>query len=307
MNSIIFKLIIVTIFVFPISVFSQTEFYPAKTIDIKLYGGKTSGSSFYDMESSIKTELPDIQLGNEEEERNFIFDYNEYIYGIKGEYAVTNNLVLFSDIPIKYYTLHERTDTTLYDSSGNEYPQKIDRADFSLLQPAYLSLGARYKLYSKLAYAAISGEIRIPPGFHNGIQNDPDYQFLSDGALEFHSGLILGVKFEKGWLESSIAYHYRAEDLVDNLFIHTEGGISTVPGSKLMAYIDFTQSFGTFNNAVQFNPRYTTLQEDIFDIGFLFQLFVTDHLYGEFSYKINLLGKNTWNLGGFIIAAGVRI
>jgi len=214
MNSIIFKLIIVTIFVFPISVFSQTEFYPAKTIDIKLYGGKTSGSSFYDMESSITTELPDIQLGNEEEERNFIFDYNEYIYGIKGEYAVTNNLVLFSDIPIKYYTLHERTDTTLYDSSGNEYPQKIDRADFSLLQPAYLSLGARYKLYSKLAYAAISGEIRIPPGFHNGIQNDPDYQFLSDGALEFHSGLILGVKFEKGWLESSIAYHYRAASFV---------------------------------------------------------------------------------------------
>jgi len=183
---------------------SQTEFYPANTFDLKLFGGKSSGTSFFDLNGEIKFQLP-VQFQNEEQpERNYIFEYSSYQAGIKVEYALYDNWVLFSEIPIVYHSLLQKADTTVYvltDSASMIYDTisyKREIGDFTLFQPSYYSLGGRYKFYSKLAYMAASAELRIPPGFHDGIQNDPDYEFLSDGALEFHTGIILGIKFEKG-------------------------------------------------------------------------------------------------------------
>jgi len=142
---------------------------------------------------------------------------------------------------------------------------------------------------------------------HKGIQNDPNYQFLSDGAFETIIGAVLGVKFEKSWLETSFQYNFRGEDLVDYYLIHTEGGISTVKDSRLLFFIDFLQSASSFKNAVKFDPLKTTLQSNSFNAGFLFELFLNDNIYTQFSYNLNLLGKNIMNIGYFTIAAGYRI
>jgi len=179
--------------------------------------------------------------------------------------------------------------------------------DLSLFQPAYFGFGARYRLHSNKTYSAIILEGRIPPGFHNGLHDDENYNFLSDGAFEVSSGLILGAKFEKGWLESRVYYHYRTEEFKDLLVIHTQAGLSTVPGAKLMAFVEYAQCFGAYRDAVILDPKMTTLQENYLNLGLLFRLFVTDELYGEFSYQLTVLGKNTLNKGGYFFNIGVRI
>ncbi|MFH1051779.1 MAG: hypothetical protein V1779_12730 [bacterium] len=309
--SIIF--IIVSILIPSNLVYSQTEFYPAKTIDIRFFGGKSSGTSFFDLDGETTFELPDKSLDDEQPERDYIFEYSSFESGIKVEYAPIENLVIFSEIPVVYHTLLQKADTMVYyisDTVNITYDSisyKKQTADYSLFQTSYFSIGGRYKFYSKLAYVAALAELRIPPGFHQGIQNDPDYTFLSDGALEIHTGFLLGIKFEKGWLESAFSYHYRGEELVDYVNIHTEFGLTTVPGSKLGAQLDFIQSLGNFNEAVEFEPRLTTLQENLLQAGFMFQLFITDNWYVDFSYKVNLIGKNALNKSGYLIGAGIRL
>ncbi len=309
------SLLILTILSIIVSnVFAETIFYPANTLDIQLFGGKANSSSYFDLEGKIITKEKDKSVSDDQNERIKLFDYEEYTFGIKANYSLTNNLILFMTIPIKYYSLSRRSDSTyiLYDSSYTPaqpytYSQKIPLGTNSLFQPAYYSIGARYKFYSKKTYAALLSELRIPPGFHNGIQNDPNYQFLSDGAFETLIGAVIGIKFEKSWFETSFNYNFRSEDLVDYYLIHTEGGISTVKGSRLVFALDFLQSTESFNNAVKFDPLKTTLQSNSFDAGFLFELFLTENLYSQFSYQLNLLGKNTLNIGGFTIVAGYRI
>jgi hypothetical protein len=281
--------------------YSQTDFYEKGTVNIKLFGGRTTGSSFFDLEGNVQTKINYFGADT------ISFTYDEYTYGIRAEYSFTDKLTLYTEIPLKYYTLLEKKDTTVFDDDGNQYTSKLNSGDFSLFQPAYYSIGAKYLLYKKFAYFGLLSELRIPPGFYDGIQKDPDYEFLSDGALELHGGMLLGVKFARSWMESLILYKFRGEELSDLLFIHTEIGLSTVPGTKLLGFFDFTQSFGSFENAVKFDPRKTTIIENNFDVGVYFSIFVTDNLYGEFSYKVNLLGKNTMNVGGYLVGIGVKL
>lgn len=293
--------------------FAQTEFYPQNTLDIKLLFGKKSGTSFYDLNGNTKFELPDKSLDLEQPKRNYIFEYLAYESALSLEYAAKENLVLFSEIPLVYHSLSQKADTTVYriiDTLTMFYDTlkyKKNIGDYSLFQTSYFALGARYKFYSKLAYLAITGEFRIPPGFHNGIQNDPNYKFLSDGAFEIKSGIILGITFEKGWLESSFSYNFRAEELVDYLQVHTEFGLSNIPGAKIGARLDYFQSMGNFNTAVEFDPRKTTLQENALKASFLFNWFLTDNFYIDFSFEVNLLGKNTMNSSGFLAGVGFRL
>jgi len=270
---------------------------------MKLCGGKSNATSFFNLNGKTKFEISDKSLDEDQPERDYIFEYSAYETSLRAEYSPIENLVLLGEIPLLYHSLITRADTIINDTIN----YKKTTGDYTLLQPSYICLGARYKFYSKLAYMAAMAELRIPPGFHNGIQSDADYKFLSDGAIEVMSGILLGIKFEKGWLESSFSYHFRDEELVDYIKIHTEFGLTTVPGSKLGGQFNFIQSMGNFNEAVEFDPRLTTLQENILQTGFFFQLFITDNWYVDFSYNINLSGKNSLNKSGFLVGAGIRI
>jgi len=303
-------LVIILMSLISTATLSQTEFYKKGTIDVKMFGGKDAGSSFFNLEGKVRTEkeLP------YNKDKKYIFNLTEYIYGARAEYAVSDNFALSLSIPLNYSKLIEKADTTVIsinnqvsppDTSTETYRKTI--GEYSLFQPEYFGIGARYKLYSKKIQAAWLFEGRIPPGFHRGIHDDPDYEFLSDGAFEALTGFSLNVKFKKSWLETAILYNYRDEELSDQFIFHTQFGVSTVPGSKLLGFVNFIQSMDSFEHAVKFDPKETTLQKNLFNLGFMFQLFFSENLYGEFSYKVNLLGKNAWNLGGFLIGAGARL
>ncbi|MFA6570153.1 MAG: hypothetical protein WCT77_02850 [Bacteroidota bacterium] len=293
-----FLTISILFFLFLNNCCGETEFRKAGTFDIRLYGGTSSGSSYFDLNEKQMIKMSE-KIENETPTKDYTVEFSELYFGIRAEYSVTDNFTVFGEIPLNSYNLLEKY---LADSLG----YRSTRGDFSLLQTDYFAIGGRYLLYQKrTAFMAFYLEGRMPHRFYNGIQTDPDYQFLSDGAFELITGAMFGLKLEKMNFESSIFYNIRGEDLVDQYIIHTKAGLSTVPGTELRLTIDFLQSTKSFKNAVPFDPRKTILQENNIKIGFGFNMMIDDAIYADFCYRITPIGKNSWSLGTFYLACGV--
>ncbi len=294
----------VTLFLLNHYVYSKINFYDAKTIDVLLGFGKTTSSSFYNLNGDIISEL---KL-NYSDEQMYLFNYYEYSYDLNINYHFTDRLFFNVSAPLKYYTLTEITDTVYFGDDNSQYTKKIKIGDYSLFQPEYFKFGTNFILLKKdSSIIATNLDFFIPPGFHKGLYDDPDYNFLSDGAFQINFGLLLMKEFKKGWIETQINYRYKAEDFIDDITISTEVGLSTVPGTALSTSLEFIQSLGDFTYAREFAPKETTSQFNSLAAGFNFLIFFDEHVYSNFSYKVNLIGKNLWNYGGYNINLGVKL
>ncbi|MCK5741395.1 MAG: hypothetical protein KAH48_04195 [Chlorobi bacterium] len=307
-----FSFCLILAFVFLVnSAASQTKFRKKGTLEIQLFGGNSEGSSYFHADGSDMSAMPDYNPMENSTDRNYRYRFSTVNFGIGAEYALTDNFALFGSIPLSYTSLTEKGDTNYFyeDYNGD---MKLDsttfiRADLSLFQPDYFALGMKYKLYDKKAYALISTECRFPVGTHDGILNDPDYDILSDGAFQVLFGGAIGVKFKKIFLETAFTYYSRGEDLVDQYLIHSVFGLSTVESTALTAFVDIVQSTEPMNNVVLFDPRNTTLQEEIIGMGIAVNMTIKDKYDIDVGYRLVLSGKNTSKYGGFFVKFGYLI
>ena len=255
-----------------------------------------NSSSYYDMNGDITVSLQDTVLATIQ--NKYIFEFRKYSIGVHIEYSILDDLGIYIKIPFNYYSLDEKY---LKDSNGF-YPIDSDsnfitRPSYSLFKPGYYALGANYLLFSNIAFGVANLELRIPPGFHNGILNDPDYPFLSDGAFEILVGIDFGARFKKGSIEAGILYNYRDEELADQIIFSTEAALSTVENTRLFVKGKYVQSLKSFDNPIPFDPRRTTIQEDYFSAGFGFGFKISNQFKTELFYDVWLMGKNSMSLG----------
>ncbi|TAL71106.1 MAG: hypothetical protein EPN82_00375 [Bacteroidetes bacterium] len=277
--------------------FGETEFRNEGTIFMKLYGGSSSASGYYDLDGIKINSLTDenSQVG----QKDYTMDLTKGIMGLNCEYSVSESFMVFCDIPLTINELDEIYKSN--DTTGLRY----NKANYTLTHLEYVGLGAKYLLYSKKSYSFIMVEGRIPPGFKRGIPDTTGKKFLSDGAFELRTGLGIGLKSESYFLESIIAYNYRDEELADEVVIKLEAGLSNVPDAKLSIVGEFVQSMKSFKYAIPLKINETVTQEDYFAMGFEFSMFFSELFYGEFNYILRLSGKNTWNYGTYRIGIGV--
>jgi hypothetical protein len=274
----------------------ETIFRKEGTVEVKIYGGGTSSGNFYDLGGKQTSTLKDF--AGTDTAQDYTFDFEKIYIGIYGEYSVFDDLTVFGDLPI---TINSLSETYLSDVSGFRIP----RGSWSLTHIEYYGLGARYLLYSRKAYCSAIVEAKLPPGYKRAILDTSSTTFLSDGAFELLGGFDIGFKTESMFLESAILYNYRAKQLVDQVIIHTEAGLTTVPGTKLAVTGDFVMSTGSYKTAIPLNPQRTVTQEDYFAVGFEFSIFFGESVFGEFGYNLRLSGKNSWALGTFRVGMGV--
>ncbi len=269
--------------------------------------GRTNGSSFYDIEGENVTSLSQSQ-GEFEEPIYYTFNYSKYILGLAGEWKINDKLSLYGELPFHFHHLKEKyTDTLVYISEDKqdtiEY-EDISIKNYNRNQFEYLKLGGEYRFYEREAYASFLFEGKMPFGFESSVIPDDSSEFLSDGAFEAFAGLKIGMDLDKIEFQSSILYNVRAEELEDQFIINTSVGIKTVEFTALSAFLEYAQSLESFNNTPHFHPRYTTVQENYFDLGFSFEITLSNKYYLHFIYKLTLFGKNTWNKNTPIITAG---
>lgn len=263
-----------------------------------------TASSHFDTEGKLNAFREYIQGIDSNAQRTF--EYRKYTVGIRADYAPSSNLTVFADLPFSFHTLNEKESYRYYGEDSVSFNTvKKDLPSHSLSQADYLAIGVKYLLFKGLAFAYLHLEGRIPPGFHNGTTNDPDYDFLSDGAFEALAGTTFGIELKKIYLGTTVNYNWRDEDLKPQLLIHTKAALRTVPGTELSVSTYIAQSLSSFDNVQQFDPRKTTLQENYVNLGFAFWVLLSDNFYAETSYRVTLDGKNTASNGLLLMTAGI--
>lgn len=277
---------------------AENPFKYIKEINIETFFGLNSGSSYFDYSGK------NTFLANDSTQTDtvlhYIFEKRDFLFGLRAKYKLDEKILLTAEIPILYSNLIERFEA---DSFGIKY----ERADLSVTQPKYFAIGGIYSIFDGNFYSNVGIELRIPPGFYNGVNANPDFNYLSDGAFESLIGLRLGLDFNESWIESNLIYNYRDEDLVDQYKAMIEFGIKSIPDTYLAGRAEYVFSAEPIKEVGQFNLRQLQLQEEYLNIGASIYILIKEIVYTNFDISAKMLGTNTWIGGNYKLSVGLKL
>jgi hypothetical protein len=260
---------------------------------VKLSAGSMNASSFFEESGNRRSGLYDsLALSS------YTFDFTGTLMTLEGEYGISNELTLFSTMPLGSYSLTEKFVT---DSIGN----RPIRKQLSRTLLSWFGLGTRYRLYTGPLHATIVGEFRLPA--YTGIPNDPMEEFLGGGSNEGIIGLQIGIPFEKSWIELHGSLSLRDKNWNDRFFIHAETGFSSVERTALKFFVDVQQPLGAHRDLPDFEIRKIYPAEFFTSLGASFAVNLPDGLTFEAMYNLRLLGFNAWSMGTVMLSAGYTL
>jgi hypothetical protein len=236
-------------------------------------------------------------------------------FGLTLDYGVGSNLELNLDLPIGYYSI----------TSESRFP------DRSIFSPAWYGLGATYGIVGAegeqgLA-ASVSSMLRIPPGFHSGIYDDPAHPtFLSDGYFQVMTSLNGGYRSETTWINGSLGYNWRDEEPLDEIVYNAEVGFTKVEGTGIFIGLNGVVSTGDVNTPARSfyagasgseseqsridggTGRFSTIdRENHISISAGAFVTLTERLVVDGRYVIRLAGNNSLALRGAYLGIGYSI
>lgn len=236
--------------------------------------------------------------------------FQSYTVGLAVDYGLLDRLELNVGLPIGYYSI----------SSDGLFP------DRSIFSPAWFGIGLTYQVTETPIATSVSSQIKIPPGFHDGIYDDPNHAtFLSDGYFQFTNTLNVAKSFDEIWVKGSIGYNARAEEPADEIIYSAQLGLARVEGTGL--YLGVSGALSTEDVSQPLRPFYagssgsdedkqrldggtgtfrTIDRENYTDIrpGFFIEL--GDRFIVSTEYFIRIAGANTLSLKGLNAALGYR-
>lgn len=231
--------------------------------------------------------------------RNYTFQHTNYSLVPTLKWSPNKDWTLTGRLAFTYATYNEKYG---YDSN---YVQEV-KADFSMIQAEYFSVDADYFLLNSDFKWSLLGGFVMPFGFHNGQMNDPNYDFLSDGAFELKLGSRVHYVGDGINLSGSVLYNWRDEDLEPLMIYNARIGIVSVPGTELAGFFNYYMPLKENSEVAEFNPRFRALNEETYQAGVSFKIILDNDMFFQASYTINLGGINTFGTGIFNIAAGIR-
>lgn len=280
-----------------LSLFAQSDAFlqPQGKAEVWLSGGGGSTKTIFDTDG-----------------RQRLFDtagttFGAYVLTVSVDYGLADNLELNASLPLGYLTLR----------SDVKFP------DRSILAPLYLGLGATWGLRSGPLRGALTLQLRIPPGFHDGIYDDPNHPtFLSDGYLELLAGVAAAWSSDAVWVKGTTGVSLRAEEPADHLFAAIEVGHSRVEGTGVFIGLEGVTSLsdpaeplfpfyaGADGDLEEFSGgtgRMRTIDRESYLViapGAFFNLGAAWTISSQ--YRVRLLGLHTVRLNGLYVGAGHR-
>lgn len=276
---------------------SQTEPFNSGNINLLTDFGFRSSASYYAANGNNVIELIDT---NRKENNIYTFDLKNFIFDFGFRYALTDELQLQFNIPLNYSTLDEiyLKDTNVASTS---YGQRTTKAKLSYFLPEQYKFNLMYHLLKGKFNTFLKAGINIPAKLKNGKQNDGDFQYFS--SYQFLFGLISNLIINGDWLEASVDYYIRTGVFSDELKIHLEGGFSSVPDTKLVGMIDYLLNVEKIDPNGIFDIRQNPFNENSLYLGAEFFIKLHKKIETSISYKVSVLGRNSWSIGIFGLKA----
>lgn len=273
-------------------------------IRISAYMSLTNRASYLDSSGTSIThyikDRPEF-----EEPIDYTLNYSIFTIGLKGEYYLTNNLHLDIDIPFSFHTLQETEEHyRIVDSTRYEFD--YDPPAYTLYQFDYFAFALNYDLFQNdYLWNRYRVEVRIPPGSHKGQFDDPDYDFLSDGAFEMYFQTGIGIITKSTQISTYFVYNIRDEEFSDRIISTTEFSFSTVEATRVFLRANFFHSLDDDNNR-PFHPLERPTHGDFFELqpGIIIDFGM---IAMQADYRVRLFGKNTWESGCFTILSKIKI
>ena len=276
-------------------------FFAQGTKNFQIGFGYGSGKSLFDLKEKKIDKLHAYEVAGFDS-LAYHYELGSYLINFGFAYSITDRLSAGFSLPLAYNSLEETYDK----NNDNEYPldsnkKPLTRKSHSLFQPDYYAISLKYELSKGTFYSSLLSELRVPPGFHYGVFDDKNYDFLSDGSLQFILGGNVGANLDGLRIGAKTMYYFRAEEFTDQLLATVELGLSTVEDTELSVFFTRVVSTESWRNVVVIDPRRSIIQEDISIFGVNFEMLVNNEYIFHFLYKLPLAGKNTLNVGGFYL------
>jgi hypothetical protein len=263
-----------------------------------LYGGAYRADQYLDTEGemhaydTLKTSL------------------NAVMFGISADYGVIDGLEANFEMPVGIFSL----------TSKERFP------DRRIVSPTHIGLGATYRLSGGNVATSISTMVKIPPGFHRGIYDDPKHPtFLSDGFLQLATMLNAGFTHKNMWLKAAAGYTWRDEEPLDEIPYNFEIGFSRVEGTGIFLNIHGVVSTGDVTQPLQ--PFYagssgtaeererrdggrgnlrTIDRENNLNVAAGAFFNIMDNVMVTGRYELRLFGRNTMATRGALLGIGYQ-
>lgn len=264
---------------------------------VTLYGGSFSTEHFYDIDGNLRR-----------------FDTNgsrfsAVLLGATLRYGLASGIELNGELPLAWFSL----------VSKRRFP------DRSIFAPSFVGLGGTVQLVRDSSFnASADAMLKIPPGFHRGIYNDPDHpSFLSDGFFQAAAGLNLSLWAEPILLKGRMAYNWRDEEPVDEFQYALSAILTRVEGTGIQVGFEGVvpladvarpaQPFyaGASGSAEQIGRidggtgRFATIDREVYiALNAGAYVNITRSIVVSGNYSIRLAGTNSLALAGAFLALG---
>ena len=268
-----------------------------------IYGGSSRASNYFRVDGQQR-----------------LFDssgtsFSAIVFGLTLDYGWSSNLELNLDLPFGYYAV----------SSESRFP------DRSIFSPTYFGLGATYGFLGaedeKGVSASVSSMLKVPPGFHSGIYDDPAHPtFLSDGYFQVTTSLNVGYNTENTWFKGRVGYNWRDEEPEDEILYGLEVGFTRVQGTGIFVGVNGALTTADINTPARAfyagasgssseqervdggTGRFSTIdRENYIDVNAGAFVTIAERFVIDGRYIIRLAGNNTLALRGAYIGLGYSI
>lgn len=270
---------------------------------IRTYMSLTNRASYLDSSGSSITRYQK-KIPEYDEPIDYTLNYTIFTIGVKGEYYITPDFHLDVDVPFSFHTLQE-TEEHYRIVDSTRYDFDYEPPAYTLYQFDYFAFALNYDLLqTDYIWNRYRIEARIPPGFHKGQFDDPDYDFLSDGAFEMYFQTGIGIITKSTQISTYFAYNIRDEEFSDRIISSTELSFSTVEATRIFLRANFFHSLDKDNDR-PFHPLERPIHGDFFELqpGIIIDF---GRIAMEADYRVRLFGKNTWESGCFTLLGKVK-
>lgn len=248
----------------------------------------STASSFYNLNDSLVSSLI---FNSNDTSRRYTFDFYHTCVIIQARYYLDEQFKIFINIPISFFELEEKY-------FRDKYGYRDGKQNYTLNRVDNVELGISKLWNIGSITTGFASSIRIPTGFHYGLYDDPNYSFLSDGALEFLLETEMDIKLKQYSFENDFILNFRGEEFKNCVIWNSGIGLHTVPNTKLKLFSEIHLSTEKFTNQTRpLVPNQEVSQENNYYAGAQLTLLFSRELYTKFGYKVSLYGKNSWKKG----------
>lgn len=250
--------------------------------------GYTTASSFYNLNDSLISSLTE-EIGDTS--RRYTFDFYHTLFTIQARYYFDENFKMFLNVPISFFELEEKY-------SRNDYGYREGKKNYTLNRIDNVELGISKQWTIGSIKTGVASSVKIPTGFHNGLYDDPNYEFLSDRALEWHLETELDLQVKQYSFENNVAFDLRGEEFENQIIWNAGIGIQTIPNTELKLFTEIILSTAKYTSETRpLIPHQEVSQEDNYYAGTQLTLLFSREIYTKFGYQVSLYGKNSWKKG----------